>query len=93
MAIIARKRLELRPEHSSWQEALGRTDLALNGALQLARQKGWRVPRPGGAPGTDDPIGVHWPDRRVALVLGEAGSQASIGWRQMSASQFIERLG
>lgn len=93
MAIIARKRLELKPEHSSWQEALDRTDLALNGALQLARQKGWSVPRPGGVPGTDDRIGVHWPNRRTVLTLAGNSSQDPNGWHLMSASQFIERFG
>ncbi len=93
MAIIARKRLAMRQEFASWEVAIDRTDLALNGALQLARQNGWSVPRPGGVPGADDPIGVHWPDRRLALTLAEHASTSPHGWTSMSSSQFIARFG
>lgn len=93
MEIIARKRLGFRRTYSTWKEALDCTDLALHGALEIARQRRWNAPRPGGAPGMDDPIGVHWPDRRVALSLPREGARAPEGWKVLDAASFIARFG
>jgi hypothetical protein len=93
MEIIARKRMADRQIYSTWDETLRSTDLALHGALGLARDRRWDIPRPGGVPGLDDPIGVHWLDQRLALSLSDCSGNVRRGWKVMTPSRFIAQYG
>jgi hypothetical protein len=96
MAIIRELRRAQNIGAGDWVEALRLADTAVEGALQLARAKGFPAPVIGfellGRSGkVEAEFEAAWEDRRIAIVV-EAGSTAS-GWTTYRAVDFIRKYG
>jgi hypothetical protein len=96
MATIRELRRAQNIGAGDWVEALRLADTAVEGALQLARAKGFPAPVIGfellGRSGkVEAEFEAAWEDRRIAIVV-EAGSTAS-GWTTYRAVDFIRKYG
>lgn len=92
MAVITRLRREQGIESSGWENVLKLADASVFGALAHARATNWPEPVIGyEIPGPDDrvigEVEVAWPQKRVAIYLGQKPDVK--GWELMLPSEFL----
>lgn len=96
MAAIRTLRRSQNVVADGWSEALALADTAIEGALQLARAKGFDAPVVGyELAGPNGKVAAEfeaaWPNRRIALVVHETAPQKA--WTVLRSVDFIRKFG